>query len=414
MHLLCTICSDLLNQSENIYVIKCGHLFHYHCIKQWISRSKSCPQCRINVTERCMFRLYPTISNDVTVEDVTTLQSRLDDLQLQLRQEKSKCNEKDNQIKEFILNLKKIEDSLQSSEKKLVEKTSAVIALKDQLKYVQIQNKEVHKLKSENAELNKYVKTSTELNKVLNACYDEVEKMIQDYADIRTLATFATALKRALCDSEKKKKQYWEQVHLLKQKLASEKATVQTLQSNLDQLMSLNVTLTPHDAPKLTQFESRAEPENTDSFKREVVAPGPSVNSIVKSDSPYLSLKQSSLPLTALQRRPKQQLLDKNLKPSEFALFNSIKTTCQKFKEQEKDSIFHKKEKPEANFFKENVTDMDTSYDGLGGHSKMDIFPQPSTSNTTRIPKISAKHKLKRPNSQDLNEVSINKYFKKL
>ncbi|CAF4840950.1 unnamed protein product [Pieris macdunnoughi] len=414
MHLLCTICSDLLNQSENIYVIKCGHLFHYHCINQWISRSKSCPQCRINVTERCMFRLYPTISNDVTVDDVTTLQSRLDDLQLQLRQEKTKCKEKDNQIKEFILNIKKIEDSLQSSEKKLVEKTSAVIALKDQLKYVQIQNKEVHKLKSENEALNKYVKTSTELNKVLNACYDEVEKMIEDYDDIRTLATFATALKRALCDSEKKKNHYRDQGHLLKQKLASEKARVETLQRNLDHMMSLNVTLTSLDVPKLSKFESSAEPEIADSFKREVVAPVRLVNSIEKSDSPYLSLKQSSLPLTALQRRPNQQLLDKNLKPSEFALFNSIKKTCQNFKEKEKDSIFHKKEKPEVNLLKENVTDMNTSYDGLGGHSKLDIFPQPSTSNMTRIPKLSVKHKLKRPNSQDVNEVRINKYFKKV
>lgn len=100
------------------------------------------------------------------------------------------------------------------------------------------------------------------------------------------------------------------------------------------------------------------------------------------------------------------------LQPSEFALLNSVNTACHRpqMKTLEKDSIFHKKEKPLPNL-KENESGLNISYDGLGGHSKLDVFPKPTTSNNSRIPKRSAKHKLKRPSDQDGD--AIRKYFKK-
>lgn len=54
--------------------------------------------------------MYPTISNDVTSgEDSATLQSRLDDTQLQLRQQKSVCRDKEDKISDLIGELKKNE-----------------------------------------------------------------------------------------------------------------------------------------------------------------------------------------------------------------------------------------------------------------------------------------------------------------
>lgn len=73
------------------------------------TRSKSCPQCRNKVTDRCMFRIYPTISNETSGEDVTTLQSRLDDAQLQLRQQKATAKEKEDKLSAITTELKKNE-----------------------------------------------------------------------------------------------------------------------------------------------------------------------------------------------------------------------------------------------------------------------------------------------------------------
>lgn len=80
----------------------------------------------------------------------------------------------------------------------------------------------------------------------------------------------------------------------------------------------------------------------------------------------------------------------------------------------QKMSIFHKKEPAKIDFTKEpdlNSAQLDISYDGLGGHSKLDTFPVPNIRPPIKscVPKLSAKHKLKRPNppagSQDISKL---------
>jgi len=39
----CTICLD---KPDNCIQLKCGHIFHKKCIKKWISKNKTCPNCR--------------------------------------------------------------------------------------------------------------------------------------------------------------------------------------------------------------------------------------------------------------------------------------------------------------------------------------------------------------------------------
>lgn len=65
-----------------------------------IFRSKTCPQCRNKVTENGLIRIYPTVSSDQTLDDATTLQTRLDDAQLQLRQHTQARNELNDKLKD--------------------------------------------------------------------------------------------------------------------------------------------------------------------------------------------------------------------------------------------------------------------------------------------------------------------------
>ncbi|XP_023934545.1 uncharacterized protein LOC112043382 isoform X2 [Bicyclus anynana] len=159
MHILCSICSDLLNQAENIYVTKCGHMFHYQCLSQWIERSRTCPQCRNKVTERCMYRLFPNVSNEAGGEDVATLQSRLDDVLLKLRQHRASCKEHEDKAAETEAQLNKNVAIVKSLEKQLAQRETAFSALKEQLEYLKIQNSETQKLKEENENLKKNMQT---------------------------------------------------------------------------------------------------------------------------------------------------------------------------------------------------------------------------------------------------------------
>ncbi|CAG9793564.1 unnamed protein product [Diatraea saccharalis] len=442
MHILCTICSDLVNQAENIFATKCGHIFHYHCLSQWIERSKSCPQCRNKVTDKCMYRIYPTISNETSGEDITTLQSRLDDAQLQLRQQKVCVKEKDDKLTSITAELKKNEELLKALEKKLVNRESAVSALREQLDYVKIQNKETNRLKEENESLKKNLQTLNGLQKVLNATSDEVEQMLEGYTDVRTVATFATALKRALCESESKKNETRDRLQAAKQQIGVEKNNVADLQAKIVQLEdNLHTAERKYQALKQKRkaFDMLVD-ENEEQCKKIMMAavkpqisPGlnkamiiddsnssfhTQVKKIENSESPYLNLKQSSLALSALQQRPIHSLPPDKLKPSELAFINAAKNATKRPGIENMPitplSIFHKKEPAKIELSQKddlNISQFNISYDGLGGHSKLDTFPVPNNRPPLKscVPKLTAKHKLKRPNppagSQDISKL---------
>ena len=45
----CLICLGWLEDKEEIRNLKCKHLFHRHCIDNWLSKNKTCPICKGNV-----------------------------------------------------------------------------------------------------------------------------------------------------------------------------------------------------------------------------------------------------------------------------------------------------------------------------------------------------------------------------
>lgn len=49
----CCICySDYINNEEdNPVILKCSHIFHDNCIKEWLQKSGTCPICRSNIFE---------------------------------------------------------------------------------------------------------------------------------------------------------------------------------------------------------------------------------------------------------------------------------------------------------------------------------------------------------------------------
>ncbi|KAF5756394.1 putative transcription factor C2H2 family [Helianthus annuus] len=45
----CTICQEEHEEKDEIGKLKCGHLYHMYCIKQWLGQKKTCPICKTAV-----------------------------------------------------------------------------------------------------------------------------------------------------------------------------------------------------------------------------------------------------------------------------------------------------------------------------------------------------------------------------
>lgn len=70
----CSICLNEVRPTRNNTGLRCGHLFHTHCLEEWKKRGKNtCPMCR-KVFDASKFRVTVQIQNNVTeVVDTVTL-----------------------------------------------------------------------------------------------------------------------------------------------------------------------------------------------------------------------------------------------------------------------------------------------------------------------------------------------------
>ncbi len=42
----CVVCLDAMSAGERVAVLRCGHVFHVECVKEWLAVSGTCPVCR--------------------------------------------------------------------------------------------------------------------------------------------------------------------------------------------------------------------------------------------------------------------------------------------------------------------------------------------------------------------------------
>ena len=67
----CAICLNDVRQTRNSKSIRCGHVFHSHCIENWKKKGKvTCPVCR-KVFDGSNFRVQITVHNDYEVTSNT-------------------------------------------------------------------------------------------------------------------------------------------------------------------------------------------------------------------------------------------------------------------------------------------------------------------------------------------------------
>lgn len=46
----CSICLCKIEEGDEVRILKCDHLFHFHCLDRWLAHGRStCPLCRTHV-----------------------------------------------------------------------------------------------------------------------------------------------------------------------------------------------------------------------------------------------------------------------------------------------------------------------------------------------------------------------------
>lgn len=77
----CAICLNTVRETRSHVPIRCGHLFHSHCINHWKRQGKStCPVCR-KIFDGSKYRVQVTVhnianetSNALIVNNILTLE----------------------------------------------------------------------------------------------------------------------------------------------------------------------------------------------------------------------------------------------------------------------------------------------------------------------------------------------------
>ena len=65
--LICSICTGVL---EKPLETSCQHLFCGECIQKWLSRRKSCPRCRKNITTTDLGQVLPDLKNILSKQKI--------------------------------------------------------------------------------------------------------------------------------------------------------------------------------------------------------------------------------------------------------------------------------------------------------------------------------------------------------
>lgn len=320
LNLNCVICAELFTQTADVYVTKCGHMFHYSCLCQWLERSKSCPQCRNKCTESNVHRVYFNLANlDNSTIDVGSLQEKLDNAQLKVQVTEKELRKAEEQIKTLKATQKKCMKTISGLEQKVQKNDFVILSYVEQLKIVKQQANEAESLRKEVKTLKEQITMMENVSSILTSTAQDAEKLLKEENNPMTLSVWVTTLKRELRTCESRKTDLRNVLKVVQSDLRREIDLRKKREDRLSQLESENYNLTL----KISQIESEKEKQRLNETVIVDTPPKPNKSRLVnlqketkrlsisptttqpaqkaeESDSPYLNIKSSSVPFSLL------------------------------------------------------------------------------------------------------------------
>ncbi|KAL6423067.1 hypothetical protein ACFW04_010504 [Cataglyphis niger] len=397
MNIVCVICSELLVPSNEVFHTPCGHIFHHICLIQWLERSKTCPQCRERTTESKIHRIYFNFSNnDSIVEDPSLLQSRIDNLTLQLQLRDQRINNL-TEIKEKLdMQTAGLRKEVRKVESEINGKNSAIHALKEQIKFYKRECQDIDTYKKEIEQLKKKNEDLKNLQALLDSSIDEVDDIMAMTCDIDKLKTYIVIMKKNMNTDLQKKRELRDKVKTLQQELMRVSATSKSLSEERIKRRALEEQLIICESEKINlQNQLLVVQENSCKFASNINMPAEKQDSlkVQACDMKSVEINENATMLEVTPRLKKDdsciiidsdsEITPENVKSQDFF---SIKNYGMKRERSNSNlkvpSILAKKSK----FHASNQTNGGMTFDGFGGHAKYDKFPSPvSTSHIKKI-----------------------------
>ncbi|XP_050452393.1 E3 ubiquitin-protein ligase TRAIP isoform X1 [Cataglyphis hispanica] len=398
MNIVCVICSELLVPSNEVFHTPCGHIFHHICLIQWLERSKTCPQCRERTTESKIHRIYFNFSNnDSIVEDPSFLQSRIDNLTLQLQLRDQRINNL-TEIKEKLdMQTAGLRKEVRKVESEINGKNSAIHALKEQIKFYKRECQDIDTYKKEIEQLKKKNEDLKNLQALLDSSIDEVDDIMAMTCDIDKLKTYIVIMKKNMNTDLQKKRELRDKVKTLQQELMRVSATSKSLSEERSKRRALEEQLIICESEKINlQNQLLVVQENLCKFASNINMPVEKQDSlkVQACDMKSVEINENTTMLDVTPRLKKDdsciiidsdsEITPENIKSQDFFSMKNYGMKRERSNSNLKvPSILAKKSKFHASNQKTNVG---MTFDGFGGHAKYDKFPSPvSTSHIKKI-----------------------------
>ncbi|OZC07276.1 hypothetical protein X798_05696 [Onchocerca flexuosa] len=320
--LQCLICLDSLSLNESA-AIRCGHIFHLHCILQWLENCKTCPVCRKEITTLIQQLFFQMEENENFNSDSTDLFKMHNELQNaldNLKKEKQAAAKAKDEASGFLaanLLLKEKITNLESISRRNVQ----------QIKH--LEGMLTHQLNTEKElEICKKRLQAAEFYNLLNDMKNEPTLEIDKYISKEGLEMkrFITLLRRELKKTRKT-------VENQKEELLENGKKISELQKKLNEHKNLNVAL------KKELASTRVDPSQTimNEALEEVIAFSPGQHSFSSIDlddhkmfpaSLIASAYRSTSGNTALVERV--QRMTPVQKELEISIFKNETASCEK------------------------------------------------------------------------------------
>eukprot|EP00088_Acartia_fossae_P027443 TRINITY_DN28203_c0_g1_i1.p1 TRINITY_DN28203_c0_g1~~TRINITY_DN28203_c0_g1_i1.p1 ORF type:complete len:415 (-),score=45.67 TRINITY_DN28203_c0_g1_i1:42-1286(-) len=408
MRVNCSTCLELLTPGDNLVCTPCGHVFHMQCVLQWFESKKNCPQCRHSANEKNLRKIYLSEVDGGDVADPDDLQNRLDNalfkvrtLNTELDNAKSRSKTTDEKNVKLKEEIKKIEHSRRKAEDALRDIQVKITLLKDERDRFEQYKTDAEKYKREVEKfqsVDKVVKGSIgDVNMFLHerGCYDR---------ESRDLALLIVVLKKTLNEvklEKKKSDKKLEESHLnredIKKRLNSQNVQISELKAH-NEMICAELKEVKDQAQKVLAHERELKEK------------------VQRQERALKAFKENELPPLEIDLEHYDED-EKNLSLSSMdSPMPSFKSCSVKIGEKRKVLSDVRNETGKRPRFRADLMQIGAqkssgpAYDGMGGRSKPDVFPDPLKRKLSK-PVKKAPSVVKLSNRIDKQQKQFVKYF---
>ena len=178
LEIKCSICLGILDLSKDtISVLKCGHVFHYDCLVNWIRINSTCPECRCEVGENSFVnKIYPKVSeNDTNIYKGNSSETKK---LFDLLEQNNECSQK--------AVCKRIVELENENEKVKSEFDELKIQIGELQKKLDNSQSNIESLNKENCDLKSAVETlQAEKSEITKSVEEKVNKAVEPYLQMK-------------------------------------------------------------------------------------------------------------------------------------------------------------------------------------------------------------------------------------